>query len=81
MSQPRFQSVSALSSYALGMYLKRTSRLSWHHWKVRPLSPCLQIDHAMSAQCLIDIFVALDKPGMRRDREGTAEFKIPSSNN
>ncbi|KAF9122551.1 hypothetical protein BGW39_009659 [Mortierella sp. 14UC] len=70
MSQPRFENVSGLLYRVMGKFLRRTSSLGWNAWTIRPLPV------SMSAQCLVDMFAVLDKPGARRDREETAEFKL-----
>ncbi|KAG0271905.1 hypothetical protein BGZ95_000222 [Linnemannia exigua] len=79
MIQPRFRNISGLLYRILGRFLRRTSRLGWDAWTIRPLPECLQTDLAMSAQCLLDMYAVLDKDGAKRDRDGTAEFKIQPS--
>ncbi|KAG0296531.1 Exonuclease mut-7 [Linnemannia gamsii] len=79
MLQPRYRNVSGLLVRVMGKFLRRTSRLGWDAWTVRPLSVCLQTDLAMSAQCLVDLFAVLDKEGQRKEREETVEFKVQAT--
>jgi hypothetical protein len=44
MSQPRYGNVSGLLMRVMGQFLRRTSKLGWDAWTVRPLPVCLQTD-------------------------------------
>lgn len=45
--QPKFKNVSSLLTRVMGQFLKRTSKLGWDAWMVKPLPVCLQQDLGM----------------------------------
>ncbi|KAH7039184.1 hypothetical protein BKA57DRAFT_509145 [Linnemannia elongata] len=74
MLQPKFKNVSSLLIKVMERFLKRSSKLGWDAWLMKPLPVCLQQDLAMSALCLLDMFAVLDRDGRRKEREETAQF-------